>query len=160
MLLRELSPRRGGALAAWPLTVRAQRPMPVIGYLSPHFPGSDGFRLTAFRQGLGETGYVEGQNVAIEYRESEGQYDRLPALAPDLVRRQVTVIVAATTPAAFAAKAATSAIPIVFLAGIDPVQSGLVTGLNRPGGNMTGVTILTAELASKRLRLTHATVSR
>ena len=132
--------------------------MPVIGYLSPHFPESDGSRLTAFRQGLGETGYTEGQNVAIEYREAEGQYDRLPALAADLVRRHVTVIVAATIPSAFAAKAATSAIPIVFLVGIDAVQSGLIAGLNRPGGNMTGVAILTAELAGKRIQLLHELV--
>jgi putative ABC transport system substrate-binding protein len=112
----------GGTAAAWPLPARAQQQMPVIGYLSPNSPESDGFRLTAFRQGLGETGYVEGQTVAIEYRGAEGQYDRLPALAADLVRRHVTVIVAATIPSAFAANAATSAIPIVFLVGIDPVS--------------------------------------
>jgi hypothetical protein len=109
-----------GAMGGWPSAVRAQqKPMPVIGYLSPGSPESDAFRLTAFRQGLNETGYVEGQNVAIEYRWAEGQYDRLPALAADQVRRQVAVITAAGIPPTFAAKAATSTIPIVFLAGVE-----------------------------------------
>jgi len=148
---------------AWPFGVCAQQPIPMIGYLSGGSPESDNIpaRLTAFREGLNETGYAEGQNVAIEYRWAESHYDRLPALAADLVRRQVTVIVAvAGAPTAFAAKAATTTIPIVFNQGIDPDQTGLVASLNRPGGNITGVTILTAELAAKRLDLLHELLPR
>ena len=151
---RELAVLLGGMIA-WPLAARAQQPMPVIGYLSPGSRESDGFRLTPFWQGLNETGYVEGENVAIEYRWAQGQHDRMPPLAADLVRRQVTVIAAAGIVPAFAAKAATSTIPIVFLAGVEPVQSGLVASLNRPGGNMTGVAIMTIELGAKRLQLLH-----
>ena len=130
-----------------------QKTMPIIGYLSPGSSDADDFRLNAFRKGLNETSYFEGQNVAIEYRWGHGQNDRLPAVAADLVHLQLLVIVTAGAPPTFAAKAATSAIPIVFVLGIDPVQSGLVASLNRPGGNTTGVSLIFAELAAKRLQL-------
>jgi putative ABC transport system substrate-binding protein len=142
--------------AGWPLAARAQHPaMPVIGYLSVGSPKTDNIpeRMVAFRRGLNEAGFVEGQNYAIEYRGAEGQYDRLPAMAADLVRRQATVIVTPGTPPTAAAKAATSTIPIVFDLGIDPVQSGFIASLSRLGGNLTGVAVLTAELAGKRLDL-------
>jgi putative tryptophan/tyrosine transport system substrate-binding protein len=144
-----------GCVAAWPLAARAQQPaMPVIGFINPTSFDSNVDLLRAFRQGLKEVGYVEGENVAIEYRWAENQIDRLPTLAADLVRRQVAVIATTgATAAASAAKAATTTIPIVFLTGADPVREGLVPSLARPDGNLTGINLLTSELTAKRLEL-------
>jgi putative ABC transport system substrate-binding protein len=151
---REFIALLGGTVAGWPLAVRAQQPpMPVVGFL--HYASATTLvhLAEAVRLGLKEGGYIEGQNVAIEYRWAEGHYDRLPALAADLVRRQVTVITAGGAVAAQAAKEATAAIPIVFTSGADPIASGLVKGLSRPGANLTGVSLLAAEMGAKRLEL-------
>jgi putative ABC transport system substrate-binding protein len=153
---REFIAALGGA-AVWPLAARAQQPaVPVIGVLATSAPEPIAYQMSAFRMGLSKTGFVEGRNVAIEARFANNEYDRLPELAADLVRRRVAVIVAAGgAAAALAAKAATTTIPIVFRSGLDPVQTGLVASFNRPGGNITGINEMNFELVAKRLGLLH-----
>jgi putative ABC transport system substrate-binding protein len=160
MKRREFISLLGGAAAAWPLEVRAQQPgkLPTIGFVGSDSPDLYADRLRAFRLGLKSTGFVEGQNVAIEYRWAEGRNDNLPALTTDLVHRQVAVIVAPTTPSVLAAKVATETIPIVFFVAGDPVDLGLVASLGRPNGNLTGATTLTLEVGPKWLQLLHEMV--
>jgi ABC-type uncharacterized transport system substrate-binding protein len=156
MRRREFVTLIGGTAATWPLAALAQQAaMPVVGYLSAMSPDEGEPRAAAFRRGLQESGYIVGQNVAIEYHWAEQQIDRLPAMAADLVKRRVTVIAAVTTPAVLVAQAATTTIPIVFESGSDPVRLGLVTNLNQPGGNVTGVSSLIVEVGPKRLELLH-----
>jgi len=156
MRRREFISLVSGGAVAWPIVARAQQPaMPVVGFLHQGSSQPNAHPMDAFRRGLQDNGYVEGQNISLQLRWADGEYDRLGALAADLVRRQVTVIAAALLPAAQAAKAATTAIPVVFISGSDPVESGLVTSLNRPTENVTGVSLFSVPLIAKRLELLH-----
>jgi putative tryptophan/tyrosine transport system substrate-binding protein len=156
---REFNTLLGGAAAAWPIAARAQQAaMPVIGFLNQESADMVSHLVTGFRKGLSETGFAENQNVAVEYRWAEGRYERLPQLAAEFVNRKVSVIVAAYFPSAIAAKAATSTIPIVFISGVDPIAAGLVASLNRPGGNLTGLSNYNIRLTAKRFELLHQVV--
>jgi putative ABC transport system substrate-binding protein len=153
MQRRELITLLGGAVATWPRAARAQPAMPVVGYLSTLSQSTASQMVTAWKRGLGEIGFVEGRNVAIEYRFADGQYGRLPTLAAELVRRPVDIVVAQAPPAALAVRAMTTTIPIVFVVGVDPVAAGLVASFNRPAGNATGMTLITGPLGQKRLEI-------
>src|SRR5262249_31294456 len=151
---REFIAVLGGSAAVWPLAVGAQQAaMPVIGLLNGGTSEADAFRVSGFREGLSETGFAEGRNVKFEYRWAEGQYERLPALAADLVNQRVALMAATFLPAALAAKAASVTIPIVFVTGADPVKHGLVVSLNRPGGNVTGISVLFNVIVKKQIEI-------
>jgi len=155
---RDLVTLIGGVAATWPFAARGEQPLPVVGFVNAASAKSYTRQLAAFLTGLSETGYIVGQNVAIEYRWADGQNDQMPAIVADLIRQKVSVIAATSTPAAIAAKRADTAIPIIFETGSDPIRLGLIPSLNRPGGNVTGVTNLNFEIAPKRLQLLHELV--